>query len=575
MKKVVQFLIIGLFIYSFIGLLIPAPVYAQECDASNISSLNLDALSRINDKCNEALASMEKAVQPHIDELRKMDAAIAAFQARIKVIEFDVAKKATAIAQGEKELAGFLGVAGRRIRQFYIRSFTTNPMALLLSSVNIGSVLRTIGYQQAAVNEDKKTITQTALSVKDLEDKKKALENERASLAVLKADTDRRATAVRKLVGDAQAYEDKLRGVISTITSQQQAILNGRSGTFTTSVGDVPLADDPNASPNFNPGFSPAFGGFSFGAYTHRKGMSQYGAKGRANSGQSAEQIILAYYPGANLNKSYNEPSSITVIGYGSKSFEDEYLIGIYEMPSSFPMEALKAQAVAARTYAIRQGGTICATDSCQVFKPAGGRNDNWVAAVRATRGWVLEGGPSAQYSSTTGGYSSTSGWDTKCGNQGCWTGDAYEKIASSPWFYKGWYTSNYYNDSAKCGRSHPWLTNDEFADILNAWQVRKNGGDASRILPVTINSCSINGATGNPFSIDEMRSEAGNHGGAFTSVSSVSVSYNGGGYTDTVHLMTNKGSIDIPGSEFKETFNLRAPGYISIRSVLYNIEKK
>lgn len=571
MKKVVQFLIIVLLLYSFFSLNVH-PVRAQECDASNISSMNLEALSRIGAKCGEALASMEKAVKPHVDELKKMDAAIAAFQTRIKAIEADVVRKAAAIAQGEKELGGSMQLAATRIRQFYIRSFSTNIMNLFLSSANIGSVLRTIGYQQAAVNEDKKTITHTALFVKDLEDKKKALEEEKATLASLKADTDKRAASVRKLVNEAQAYEEKLRGVISAITSAQQAILEGRSGTFTTSVGDVPLADDPNASPNYNPGFSPAFAGFSFGAYTHRKGMSQYGAKGRANSGQNYHDILKAYY-GRDVSNQ-NTDGNINVSGIGNVNFEDYYLLGIAEMPSSFPGEALKAQAIAARSYALsykNSGNAICISESCQVFSSSKANNppDAWRQAVKDTRGQVIEG-VTTFYSSTTGGYSTTTGWDTKCRNQGCWTGDAYEKIASSPWFYKGWYTSSYYNNSAKCGRNSPWLNQEEFADIINAWQVRKNGGEASRILPTTINSCSIGGASGNPYSMGELRDLGG-----YTSVSGVSVTYNGGGYTDTVILQTNKGEVRIPGSEFKETFNLRAPGYISIRSVLFNIETK
>ncbi|KKP58696.1 MAG: hypothetical protein UR52_C0017G0012 [Candidatus Gottesmanbacteria bacterium GW2011_GWA1_34_13] len=40
-------------------------------------------------------------------------------------------------------------------------------------------------------------------------------------------------------------------------------------------------------------------------------------------------------------------------------------------MPSSFPKEALKAQAIAARSYAYRykqQGQSICITEACQVF---------------------------------------------------------------------------------------------------------------------------------------------------------------------------------------------------------------
>jgi hypothetical protein len=69
---------------------------------------------------------------------------------------------------------------------------------------------------------------------------------------------------------------------------------------------------------------------------------------------------------------------------------------------------------------------------------------------------------------------------------------------------------------------------------------------------------------------MDELRSMGG-----FSSVSGVSVTYNSGGYTDTIILQTNKGEVRIPGSEFKDSFNLRAPGYISIRSPLFNIEKK
>lgn len=565
MKKVTIFFLVTL----FLSLLISRPAFAQECDPSCSNAIECRAKIA---KCQEAWDQMEKAKQPHVDALRKMEADIAAFQSRIKIIEADVVKKAAGIAANEKELSGLLALVGARVRQFYMRSTWSNPMMTFFSSTNIGSVFRILTYQQKLINEDKKAIAQTAVSIKDLEERKQTLEAERSSLAYLKEETDTRAASVRKLVGEASAYQSKLTGIIASLTAQQQTILNARSGTFTTSVGDVPLADDPNASPDFNPGFSPAFAGFSFGAYTHKKGMSQYGARGRAQSGQSYQEILQAYFGKTPVGK--DTGGTISVSGFGNMDFENTYMMGIAEMPSSFPKEALKAQAIAARTYAWRyksSGQTICTTQSCQVFSKSKADNPpgEWKSAVEETRGQILED-TVGYYSSTTGGYITTMGWDTKCGNQGCWTGEAYEKIAGSPWFYKGWYTADYYNNSAKCGRSHPWLTAEEFADILNAWQVRKNGGEASRILPVTINSCPIGGATGNPYSMNELRDVGG-----FTSVSGVSVTYNSGGYTDTVTLGTNKGSVQISGSEFKETFNLRAPGYISIRSGLFNIERK
>jgi SpoIID/LytB domain protein len=100
----------------------------------------------------------------------------------------------------------------------------------------------------------------------------------------------------------------------------------------------------------------------------------------------------------------------------------ESYLEGLAEVPARWPEEALKAQIVAARTYAwrsIRQGTfgrrglgyDICATVACQVFHGRdvveGPFGERWSAAVQATAGEVLtyEGRPIlARYSSTSGG---------------------------------------------------------------------------------------------------------------------------------------------------------------------------
>ena len=71
------------------------------------------------------------------------------------------------------------------------------------------------------------------------------------------------------------------------------------------------------------------------------------------------------------------------------------------------------------------------------------------------------------------------------------------------------------------------------------------------------------------------MKDKANAHGGAVTSVSSASVVYSGDGKTASVSFSTNRGTMTINGSDFKTIFNLRAPGYISIKSPLFNIEQK
>ncbi len=99
----------------------------------------------------------------------------------------------------------------------------------------------------------------------------------------------------------------------------------------------------------------------------------------------------------------------------------DHYVMGVREVPGQWPMEALKAQAVAARTYALwevqkgywkRFGFDVCATVSCQVYQGAtaeqGERGRRWSAAVRATAGQVLfeaDGKPAlTRYHSSSGG---------------------------------------------------------------------------------------------------------------------------------------------------------------------------
>jgi len=102
-----------------------------------------------------------------------------------------------------------------------------------------------------------------------------------------------------------------------------------------------------------------------------------------------------------------------------------DYVKGIAEVPSSWPAEALKAQAIAARTFALNakaspspspwraDGADICNTDSCQVYaglaKELGPEGGAWAAAVDETNGQVLlsNGRPIfAQYSDSNGGRS-------------------------------------------------------------------------------------------------------------------------------------------------------------------------
>jgi len=77
----------------------------------------------------------------------------------------------------------------------------------------------------------------------------------------------------------------------------------------------------------------------------------------------------------------------------------DDYLLSVVpeEMPTDWPAEALKAQSVAARSFALKsrgrhaaEGYDLCTTTHCQLYKGIASEKTVSTAAVRATRGEVL-----------------------------------------------------------------------------------------------------------------------------------------------------------------------------------------
>ncbi len=104
----------------------------------------------------------------------------------------------------------------------------------------------------------------------------------------------------------------------------------------------------------------------------------------------------------------------------------EEYLYGVIasEMPSKFPIEALKAQAVIARTYAEKSMGKhkawgydVCDTQHCQVYGGVKSERERTNAAAESTQGLILEYNNKpieAVFSSNCGGFTQSSkeaGW--------------------------------------------------------------------------------------------------------------------------------------------------------------------
>lgn len=576
------------------------PVYADKCTSkytdldelancykNEISSVS-SQLSKIREKKTSingtisGLSTKLSVTQAEMDDLNKQ---IKDLQADLAVISKNLLDRKGSFEEKNKMRNIVLRNFSKRSNMNGVEIFLANPQDSNLNGFEYSAYSYSIN--KSLSEEALKWMSILTAEIEsyekdkaDAESLKGELEDSVASLVAMKKSLDAQKKNAESELTDLNAKEKDYSQRLSELSSKQQDILAQKSG------GDTVISGYEGASYTLkSPHFSsrPAFVVMSYGAYTHRYGLSQYGAKARADSGQSTEDIIKFYYNQKPTTVKDLDKKDICVDGQGDMQF-NEYLYGLGEMPPSWHKEALKAQAIAARSYAyryIKKDKCICTTTSCQYFDESlVDRSDRkaWRDAVDATAGQIIGGSMDATgygwYSSTTGGYITSIGkWDTS----GSWPADSYEKKAKSPWFDKAWYTKSYRDDSGTCGRESPWMTEAEMADILNSWVVWRKGSSSEKDkITTAVNNCFGE----NPASMDKMAELAAKYNEEYTSISGVSVSIDSGKTTQVV-FQTNRGKTTVSGNEFTTIFNMRAPGYISIRSTingsngLYHIEVK
>ncbi len=478
------------------------------------------------------------------------------------------------IKEGEEALIYQKELLNQRVRSYYKNiNNTTFSLVSILISDDLSESLRKFFYQKSLVDEDKTTIIKVVLYIKDLENQKTKLAQLKIQVDQQIKDLDVKISRTKKRIAELSAQQQQL-------IAQKLASLNIPKSAGTSAPACVDDRDK-------DPGFSPRLAFYTYGV-PNRVGLNQYGAYGRAKAGQNEEEILRAYYDNFELKKDYDTGININVDGYGPFNIE-EYVKRIYEVPDSWGNDgfnALKAQAIAARSYALAYtnngSGSICATDQCQVFRsdPKGG---NWERAVNDTKGWVMVQGGSpvkAWFSSTHGGYvfnSGEIGWSSTSwtkhstdasGGIGGFSdlqNNAYDK--DSPWFYCDWGSRSEYNKTA-------WLKPQEVADIVNAILLAKRDSSVGEHLYQVDKS---NPAGTDTWDAEKVKSELRSRGGnPYNNISDVSVSADfGAGRVTSVNVSGDAGGTSIDAKEFKDWFNLRAPSNIQIVGPLFNIEKR
>ena len=570
MSRFFVLLVVTLFLVFFA--VHPRAVFSDELD---------DITKKIED-LSASLQASQKATAPHEATLTSLKNQLSSIEKEVGKIETDIEEKRVFIQKGYEDFADQKQLFNKAVRDFYIKNYSFSPFLVFVSSTDASLLTRLLTYQKRDTDQDKAMITNIAIKLSDLEQKKTELEGQEVKLASAKERLSQDKNAVEKLVLGAKEYQAKLSSQIADLSAKQKQLLAQKLGSLNlpSSLGAGPLycTDDRK----LDPGFSPGFAFFTFGI-PHRVGMNQYGAQGRANAGQSHEDILRAYFDNFSFE---NRNVRIKVQGYGEMDLE-EYMLGIYEMPDSFPTEALKAQVIAARSYALSYTNNgekeICTTQACQVYK-GGNKGGNWEQAVKATAGKVMVSGGqvvTAWFASTAGGYLFQNN-DVWGGEKKPWTkrfrdtnGDvssfadiiskSYDK--DSPCLYSAQGFRTQYNKSA-------WLKSSEVADIVNIILLARADGGTKDHLYQTDKAHPYGGEIWNE---EKVKQELKNRNiTAYNSISDISVSPDfGSGITNSITLSGDAGSINISGSEFKDWFNLRAPANIQIVGPLFNIEKK
>lgn len=545
---------------------------------------DLDDIASEISKLQRELDGSMRATKPLEEDVNRMKNQITLLQAKIQKSEETIAKKELLLTSSGALAATKKASLDQQVFSHY-KNLEAEQGSLfdLILSPNLSVAIQEVYLHKSLADVNKKAIIEIFGFMNSTEDQKKELEKETARLAVSKQNLLVQSEKLDSVLGEAKTYQKTLSNKIASLSAKQQQLLAAKLGSLNlpTSLGAGPLfcTDDRKIDPGFGEGFA----AFTFGI-PHRIGMNQYGAYGRAKAGQDYKSILNTYF--ANFSIEKKDPNmKIKVKGFGEMSL-DTYLLGIYEMPGSWPIEALKAQVVAARSYALsytKNGANeICTTQACQVYK-GGNKGGDWERAVKETEGeYMVSGGEivTGWFASTSGGYTFQSGdvgWSNKP-----WTkrvrdsdGDvgsfddlfakAYDR--DSPCFYSAQGSRKEFNKSA-------WLKPDELADIINILLLAKADSSTQNHLS-QLDKPNPDGT--DTWDKEKVKSELRSRGkNPYSRINSISVGADFViGKTNSVSVSGDAGSDSFDGQEFRSFFNLRAPGNISIVGPLFRFEKR
>ncbi|WP_391207995.1 SpoIID/LytB domain-containing protein [Psychrobacillus sp. L4] len=174
---------------------------------------------------------------------------------------------------------------------------------------------------------------------------------------------------------------------------------------------------------------------------TDEQGVSSWVPSSSATVGSVVNQPLGKTPSGTQYRGSFSVVKSGANVQIANRLDLENYLKGVIpnESPASWHIEALKAQAVAARSYTLSKSGILSSTTKDQMYKGYSSEQKSTNSAVEATTGLVIKSAGKlvqAYYYSTSGGRTANIGeaWDTAQVPYFVSVDDSIEKSPYSNW---------------------------------------------------------------------------------------------------------------------------------------------
>ena len=334
---------------------------------------------------------------------------IQAFQAQLEKQQAVVAASKAKVDDITKRMNGLKKQRDQFITASYIAGDNDSLIGALVGSDSLTEFLNRGQYAQFMVSKRVSILEDVDVNLQRLDKERRDVVTVQNGIETQIADLQRRISDLQRQLADNAANQNA--------ANELEAALAGLTGNYN---------KNNRSWINNN---EPIDGRFAFigGGTEHGLGMSQYGAKGFAQQGKNYRDILSHYYRATSLITIGENPQ----VNVGGDL--ETYLVGVVEaeMNSNWPMEALKAQAVAARSYAYINRGRLDNSPRTQAWVGPSLQTDNARRAVAESRGQVLAFGGQvipAYFHSTSGGYTEN--------NENVWGGTplVWLRAVPSPW---------------------------------------------------------------------------------------------------------------------------------------------